>query len=201
MLDYYIIFITNGTRKGFVVEFWVCFEHSTHTMMLYVHPTISCFQFSGLLSSFGYVSNIPARHHDALRPPHDFLFPSFEFVVQFWVCFEHSTHYDALLLPHDFVFQVLGLFRTFHTHKMMLYAHPTIFFPSFGFVVEFSVCFEHLSHTQDDALRPSHDFFPRVLGLLSSFRFVSNISHTHYDALRPHHDFLFPSFGFELVRL
>ena len=38
---------------GFFLEFWVCFEHSTHT------------------------------HHDAQRPPHDFLVPSSGFVVEY----------------------------------------------------------------------------------------------------------------------
>ena len=44
-----------------------------------------------MLLSFGFVSNIPRTHHDAQRPPKDFLFPSLGFVREFWVCFQHST--------------------------------------------------------------------------------------------------------------
>ena len=64
---------------------WITSEHSTHT------------------------------HHDAQRSPHDFLFPvlalfpSFVFVVEFWVFIDWS-HPN---IPH--------------THTAMLDAHPTIF--------------------------------------------------------------------------
>ena len=100
-------------------------------------------------------------------------FPSFGFVIKFWVCFEHSTHTPRCSTPIQQFFvseswvcsRVLGLFRTFHAHTMMLNAHPTIF------------CF-------------------RVLGLFASFGFVSNILRTHHDPQRPPYDFLFPSFGF-----
>ena len=64
----------------------------THTSMLNAHPTIFCFIIFDLLSSFGFVSNIPQTHHDALRPPHHFSFPSFGFVIEFWIRSEHSTH-------------------------------------------------------------------------------------------------------------
>ena len=30
---------------------------------------------------------------------YDFLFPSFGFVLEFWVCFEHSTHTPRCLMP------------------------------------------------------------------------------------------------------
>ena len=106
-----------------------------HAKILNVHPTIFCFRVLGLFSSFGFVSNIPRTHRD-------FFIPSFGFVLEFWVYFEHSTYT--------------------HTHTMMLYAHPTIF----------------------------------LFQVLGSFR----ILHTHHDALRLSHDFLFPSFGFKLTR-
>ena len=64
----------------------------THTTMLNANSTIFCFRVLGLLSSFGFISNIPHIHHDAQRAPHNFLFPSFGFVFEFSVCFEHSTH-------------------------------------------------------------------------------------------------------------
>ena len=50
--------------------------------------------------------------------------------------------------------------------------------------------------------RTHHDFlFSIFCFLIPSFGFVSNIAHTHHDALRPSHDFLFPNVGFELARL
>ena len=77
---------------------------------------------------FGFVLNSLLTHHDAQRQPHDFLFPSFGFVVEFWVCFEHSTHITMLNAhPTIFCFRVLGLFLAFHTHTTMLNTHPTIF--------------------------------------------------------------------------
>ena len=60
-----IVFIANGKREGFVVAFWVCLEHSTHTMMFNAHPTIFCFRVLGFLSSFWYVLNIPHTHAHA----------------------------------------------------------------------------------------------------------------------------------------
>ena len=62
-------------------------EHSTHThtTMLDAHPTIFCFRVSGL-------------------------FPSFGFVVEFWVFIDCShpniphTHHDARRPPHGFSF-------------------------------------------------------------------------------------------------
>ena len=51
-----------------------------HIAMLNARPTIFCFRVLGLFASSGFVSNIPRTHHDAQRPPHDFLFPSFGFV-------------------------------------------------------------------------------------------------------------------------
>ena len=132
-----------------------------------------CYDF--LFPSFGFISNIPHTNHDAQRSPRDFLFRSVGFVLEFWVCFKHSTHTTRCSTPATRFFvsecwvrsRVLGLFRTFHTHNTMLHAHPTIF----GF---------------------------RVLGLFSSFGFVSNIPHTQHDAQRPPHDFSFASFGFVL---
>ena len=52
-----------------------------------------------MLLSFGFVSNIPRTHHDAQRPPKDFLFPSLGFVREFWVCFQHSTHTPRCSTP------------------------------------------------------------------------------------------------------
>ena len=101
-----------------------------HAQMLNAHPTIFCFRVLGLFSSFGFFSNIPHAHHHAQRPPYDFLFPSFGFVLEFWVCFEHSTHthHDALRPPHDFLIPSFGFVSNIaHTHTIMLFAHPTTF--------------------------------------------------------------------------
>ena len=165
-------------RKGFVVESWVCFEHSTQiprcftlTPRFFVSEFWVCCRVMGFFRTFHTHTH---THHDALRPPKYFLFPSFGFVVEFWVCFEHSTHT--------------------HTYTPRCFTPTLRFVSSFGFAVEFWTYFEHSTHTQDDALRPTHDFFSRVLGLLSSFRFVSNISQTHHDASRPYHDFFISEF-------
>ena len=167
---------------GFVVEFWVCFEHSTHAPWCFTPIPRFFFQDLGLLSCFGFVSNISHIH-------------TMMFYAQ----------------PTNFCYWVLGLLSNFwyvsniphtYTHTMMLYVHPTIFFSKFWVCCRvLGFYFEHSKHRQDDVLRPSHDFFRRVLGLLSSFGLVSNIPQTHHDAIRPHHDFLFSSFGFEIVRL
>ena len=66
---------------------------------LNARPTIFCLRVLGLFASFGFVSNIPRSHHDAQRPLHDFLLPSFGFVCEFWVCFEHSTHTPRCSTP------------------------------------------------------------------------------------------------------
>ena len=70
--------------------------------------TIFCFRVLLLLSSFGFFSNISRTHHDARRPPDDFLCLSFGFVSKI-----SRTHHDVQRPPHDFLF------------------------PSFEFVVEF----------------------------------------------------------------
>ena len=120
--------------------------------------TIFWFQVLGLFSSFGFVSNIPHTPR-CLTPA-----PRF-FVSEFWVCS-----------------RVLGLCRTFHTHTTMLNARPTVF------VSEFWVCSRVLGlfrtfHTHTTMLNTRPTIFSfGVLGLLSSFGFVSNIPHTHHDA-------------------
>ena len=69
-----------------VSEFWVCFEHSTLTSRCSTPaPRFFCFRVLGLFASSGFVSNIPRTHHDAQRPPHDFLFPSFGFVCHIFL--------------------------------------------------------------------------------------------------------------------
>ena len=120
-----------------------------HAQMLNAHPKIFCFRVLGLFSSFGFGSNIPRTHHA-------FLFPSFGFVLEFWVgfrtCYTHTnmlnahptffyfrvfglfgtfhtyTHHDALRPPHDFLILSFGFVSNIsHTHTMMLYAHSTTF--------------------------------------------------------------------------
>ena len=90
----------------FVSESWVCCRvlglfqtFHAHSTILNAHPTIFCFRVLGLFASFGFVSNIPRTHHDAQRPPYDFLFPYFEFVVEFWVRFKDSTHTPRCSTP------------------------------------------------------------------------------------------------------
>ena len=125
---------------GFVFEFWVCFEHSTHTPQCST-PTPRffgsefwvCSRVLGLFRTFH-------THTPQCSTPAPRYFPSKFWVCswvlglsrifhahtpwcftptprifdsEFWVCFEHSTHT--------------------HTHTMMLYAHPTTFwFPVLG---------------------------------------------------------------------
>ena len=116
----------------------------------------------------------------ALHPT--IFFPTFGFVCEFWVCFEHSTHTPRCSTPTRRFFvaeirvclRVLGLFRTFHAHTTMLNTHPTIFCPSFGFVCDIWVYFEHSTHTPRCST-PTLLFFP------PSFGFVSNIPRTHLD--------------------
>ena len=77
------------------------------------HEKRACYSFhckrkADLLSRFRFVSNIPRTLFRTQAHP-TILSPRFGFVVEFWVCFERSTH------------------------TVMLYAHITIFFPSFGF--------------------------------------------------------------------
>ena len=95
--------------------------------------TIFCFQVLGLFRTFH-------THHDAQRPPHDFSFWSFGFVLEFWVCFKHSAHTPRCLTPA----------------------------PCF-FVSEFWVCFEHSTHT---TMLNAHLTIFRfgVLGLFQTFR-------------------------------
>ena len=134
----------------FVFEFWVCcqvlgfhrlitLQHSTHThtTMLDAHRTIFYFWFLGLFPSIGVVvefwifidwshSKIPHIHHDARRSPHDFLFSSFEFVFEFWVC------------CRSFGFHRLITFHTRTCTPRCSRRSPQDFsFPSFGFVIEF----------------------------------------------------------------
>ena len=72
-------------HKTFQALLWRKTMHRAHTTMLDAHPTIFCFRVSGL-------------------------FPSFEFVVEFWVFIDWShsniphTHHDARRPPHDFSF-------------------------------------------------------------------------------------------------
>ena len=52
--------IAKEKREGFVVEFWVCFEHSTHTMFtptprIFVSEFFVCCRVLGLLSNFGFI--------------------------------------------------------------------------------------------------------------------------------------------------
>ena len=119
------------------------------------------------------------------------LFQSLEFVVEFWVCFEHSTHTPRYSMPtprfFDSEFWVCFKHST-HTPRC---STPTQRF----FVSEFWVCFQHSTHTPRCST-PSPLFFFRVLGSFANFRYVSKIPHTHHDPQRSPHDFLFPSFGF-----
>ena len=108
-----------------------------------------------------------------------FLFPSFAFVVEFWVCLTFLTQ-TTMLGAHlmIFCFRVLGLLSisgfvwndltwTFHTH--------TTLFSRF-FLPEFRFC-------------------SRILGLFGLISPQHTIR-THLDAQRSPHVFLFPSFGF-----
>ena len=135
-----------------------------------------------MLSSSGFVSNILHTHRDAERPPHDFFFRSFAFVIEFWVCFEHSTHTSRCLTPTPRFFlsefwicyRVRGLFRTFHTHT------PRCLTPAPRFSLsEFWVCYRVLGlfrtfHTHIAMLNAHPTIFSfGVLGLLSSFSFFN----------------------------
>ena len=127
-----------------------------HTTMLNARPTIFCFRVLGLFASFGFVSNLPRTHHDAQRPPHDFLFPSFGFDCELWVCFEHSTHIPRCSTPA----------------------------PRF-FVSEFWVYFEYSTHTPRCSSPAPRFFIPefwvccRVLSLYQTF-------HAHTTMLNAH---------------
>ena len=115
---------------------------------------------------------------------YDFLFPSFEFVLEFWVCFELSIHTPQCLTPAPRFFvsefwvcsRVLGSFRKFHTHTTMLNARPTIF--SFGVLDLFRTFHTHTPRCLTPAPRFSLLKFwvcYRVLGLFRTF-------HIHRDA-------------------
>ena len=80
------------TPQFCVTEFSVCCrvlgfhrlitsQHSSHTSRCLTLTPRFFFRDLGLFASFGFVSNTPRTHHDAQRPPHDFLFPSFGFLL------------------------------------------------------------------------------------------------------------------------
>ena len=102
---------------------------------------------------------------------YDFLFPSFGFVLEFWVCFEHSTH------AHTHARAPARTRTRARTHTTMLNARPTIFcfgvlglFPRFGFFSNIAHTHTHTHPTMLNA-RPTIFCFG-VLGFLSDFSFV-----------------------------
>ena len=103
--------ILQESRKVFF-EFWVFIDWS--------HPNIPHTQ----------------THHDARRSPHDFLFPSFGFVVVFWVFIDWShpnipyTHHDARAPPMIFCFWIFRnlfsrgpFFRAFFSRGSFFWDH------------------------------------------------------------------------------
>ena len=135
-----------------------------------------------------------------------FLFPSFAFVVEFWVCLDqshpnisHSNH-NARRSPHDFLFPSFEFVVDFwvclewshlnipHTHYHAQRSFHDSSFPSFGFVLEFWVCLvwshPNIPYAHTSMLNAHPTFFCfRVLGLLSIFGLVwidlTSALHTH----------------------
>ena len=167
-------------RKGFVVESWVCFEHSTQiprcftlTPRFFVSEFWVCCRVMGFFRTF----------HTHTHTPWCFTPTQIFSVSEFWLCcrvlgmfrtFHPHTHihttmlyaYPTICFKFWVCCWVLDLFRTFHTHTRWCFTpNPRFFFPSFGFVVEFSVCFEHFSNTPWCFTPIPRFFYFRVLGL------------------------------------
>ena len=137
MLKGHIISITYNTclygsfqSLEFVVKFWVCFEHSTHT------PRYSTSTPRFFVSEFWVCFEHSTHTPRCSTPTQRF------FVSESWVCL-----------------RVLGLFPTFHAHTTMLNAHPTIFcFRVLGLLSSFGFL-SNIPRTHHNAQRPPHYFF------------------------------------------
>ena len=114
-------------------EFWTTFlflsiDSTTHTkrcvtftLRPYIHQTVEHERCPGrFVVEFSVFidrshSNIPHTHHDARQSPHNFLFPIFGFVSEFWV---YCRVLDFIDWSHS---------KIPHTYTTMLDANPTIF--------------------------------------------------------------------------
>ena len=125
---------------GFIREFWVCFEHSTHTPRcstpaprFFVSEFWVCLRVLGLFRTFhAHTTMLNAR-------PTIFCFRVLgSFASCGFVSNIPRTYHDAQRPPHDFLFPSFGFISSIpRTHHDAHRPPHDFLFPSFEFVVEF----------------------------------------------------------------